>query len=98
MEFPCNVPQTMNGTHLVDHDYGVTRYFDIYNETTDEDMHEGLLRPHEYRRWHSGSCRSISRVYTTSIGLALAYILTVWTDFGLALARPGNLGSLQSVA
>ncbi len=44
--YPCNVPQGVNGnsTHLVDHDYTETRYFDIFNETTDENMQEGLWR------------------------------------------------------
>ncbi|XP_028405141.1 interferon regulatory factor 1-like isoform X2 [Dendronephthya gigantea] len=39
-EYLCNIPQMINDTHLVDHDYAVTRYFDIYNETSDEDMKE----------------------------------------------------------
>ena len=42
MEYICNVSHITNTTHLVDHDYAVTRYFDIYNETTDDDMQEGL--------------------------------------------------------
>jgi hypothetical protein len=33
----------------------------------------------------------MSRVYTTSLAIALAYILTVQTDFGLALAWPWGL-------
>lgn len=43
MEYVCNVPQITNTTHLVDHDYAVTRYFDIYNDATDESMQKGLL-------------------------------------------------------
>ena len=33
----------------------------------------------------------MSRVYTTSLAIALAYILTVQTDFRLALAWPWSL-------